>query len=54
MPGGVSSQMQKLDFTEKLIEKGKRESADALLKKLKVGRRGLMGFWCFLHMYADR
>jgi hypothetical protein len=38
MPGRVSSQLQKLDFTEKLIEKGKRESADALLKKLKVGR----------------
>lgn len=29
--------MQKLDFTEKLIEKGKRESTDALLKKMKVG-----------------
>jgi len=28
--------MQSLDFTEKLVEKGKRESTDALLKKLKV------------------
>ena len=29
--------MQKLDFREKLIQTGKRENTDALLKRIKVG-----------------
>jgi hypothetical protein len=28
--------MKKLDFTEKLIQSGKKETTDALLKRLKV------------------
>jgi hypothetical protein len=29
--------VQKLDFREKLIQSGKKENTDALLKRLKVG-----------------
>jgi hypothetical protein len=29
--------LRKLDFSEKLIQSGKKETTDALLKRLKVG-----------------
>lgn len=32
-----SSHTQKLEFAEKLVQTGKKENSDALLKRLKVG-----------------
>jgi hypothetical protein len=40
--------MQRLEFTDKLIEKGKRDSTDALLKKLKVSRTAFLEMLCDL------
>ena len=34
--------IQKLDFKEKLLEKGKRDTGEALLRKVKVGDLSLI------------